>query len=368
MGDRPCSWHKKEMALCYCEHYSPIRKKILLIKLDAMGDVLRTTCILPVLRKEHPDAQITWITRQESVPLLLNNPYIDEILPFGSDAMVHLASCHYDRVINLDAGKISSGLASIAKSREKVGFVLHPDGYVQSTNQAAHHWLETGLFDDLKKENTLTYQEVICSIIGIPDSGMRYVMELDDGEKRAGVRHLSEIGLDPGLPTIGIHTGGGDRWVHKQWTEDGFVQLINEVDKDLRGQAQIILFGGPSERERNARIMIRTSGKAFDAGINNPVRHFASMVAGCTVVLTGDSLAMHVALAMGKRTVVIFGPTSFEEIEMFGLGEKVIPHSMDCLVCYLKDCVKSPNCMEMVSVGEVKEAVLRQLELAGEER
>ena len=63
------------------------------------------------------------------------------------------------------------------------------------------------------------------------------------------------------------------------------------------------------------------------------MRHFAALLGHCDVVVTGDTLAMHLALALGRRTVVLFGPTSAAEIELYGLGEKVVP-DMACLSCY----------------------------------
>lgn len=80
-------------------------------------------------------------------------------------------------------------------------------------------------------------------------------------------------------------------------------------------------------------------------------------------MLSADSLAMHVALAVGSRAVVYFGPTSHAEIELFGRGEKVIP-DLDCLVCYKQDCDFVPTCMDAISVEMIKQAVLRQLEQA----
>src|SRR5262249_40106465 len=86
VGDRPCIWHKREGLLCTCDHYDRIAEHLLIVKLDAMGDVLRTTALLPPLKEAHPHAAITWITRRESVPLLERNPFITEVLELGSEA------------------------------------------------------------------------------------------------------------------------------------------------------------------------------------------------------------------------------------------------------------------------------------------
>jgi len=338
-----------------------------IIKLDAMGDVLRTTCLLPVIVKAWPGIRITWITRDESVPLLENNPYITEVVPYSTDALVHLSSRAFDRVINLDAGKISAGIAAIARTKEKIGCILHEDGYVIGTNAAADEWLRMGIFDDLKRANQRSYQEIMCSILGLSTEGMKYVLELTEAEKEGGRSHLLKLGLDLNKSIIGIHTGGGGRWLLKQWAEESFVALISELVHELGHDTQILLFGGPLERELNRRIMDSVNVSVFDTGCDNEVRHFAALVNYCSVILSGDSLTMHVALAMGRLVVVLFGPTSHTEIELFGLGEKVVP-DLDCLACYKRVCDFTPNCMDSISVEMVKQAILRQLTATGQSR
>jgi heptosyltransferase-2 len=86
------------------------------------------------------------------------------------------------------------------------------------------------------------------------------------------------------------------------------------------------------------------------------------LLAHSDVVVTGDTLAMHLSLALEKRTVVLFGPTSAAEIELYGLGDKVVP-KMECLSCYKNSCDFVPNCMDLISTEMVEEAVLRQLAL-----
>lgn len=364
LGDRPCIWHKQKGVLCECEHYIALNGNLLIIKLDAMGDVLRTTCLLPVMAKAWSGMRITWITRSESVPLLENNPYITEVIPYDADALVHLSSRTFDRVINLDAGKISSGLATIARAKEKIGYIMHEDGYVTGTNKAADEWLRMGIFDDLKKTNKRSYQEIMCLILGLPTDGMNYVLELTGSEKEEGRQHLLKLGIDLNKSIIGIHTGGGGRWFLKQWNEESFVALISELTHELRHDTQILLFGGQLERELNSRIKEKVNNTVFDTGCDNEVRHFAAMINCCSVVLSSDSLAMHIALAMGRRTVTLFGPTSSTEIELFGLGEKVVP-DLDCLVCYKSECNFNPNCMDSISVDMVKRAIFRQLNVSG---
>jgi ADP-heptose:LPS heptosyltransferase len=357
LGDRPCVWHKTSGVLCRCEHYEAVEHRILIVKLDAMGDVLRTTALLPALAAAHPRAAITWITRRESKPLLERNPYLAEVLTYGEDALVQLETRTFDRVINLDAGKTSAALATTAKATRKDGFVLDPRGYVQPTNAAARRWLEMGVFDDLKRQGTRTYQDLMAEIIDLGGHPHGYVLELTDNERAAAMSHLWRLGVDFKRPLIGLNTGAGRRWELKQWREDGYRDLVARLAR--RHDAQFVLLGGPEERERHERLRQASNQLLLDAGCDNPVRHFAALVGACDLVVTGDTLAMHLSLALGRRTIVLFGPTSSAEIELYGLGEKVVP-TMDCLSCYKMTCDFVPNCMDLITTDMVEAAVERQ--------
>jgi ADP-heptose:LPS heptosyltransferase len=361
LGDRPCVWHKQTGVLCTCEHYERIRERLLIVKLDAMGDVLRSTALLPPLAEAHPGASITWITRKESVPLLQRNPYISEVLELGPEALVHLQTRTFDRVINLDASKTSAALATAARSARKDGFVLDERGYVQPTNDAAQRWLEAGLFDDVKRAGTATYQDQMAAILGLHGARHRYVLELGSDEVRRARQHLASIGVDLARPLVGLNTGAGGRWPLKQWREEGYLELM--AGNALGHDVQFLLLGGPAEASRNARLKTASCLPVFDPGCENSVRHFAAMAGHCDVVVTGDTLAMHLALALGRRAVVLFGPTSAAEIELYGLGEKVIP-DMTCLSCYKTDCNFTPTCMDLITVASVESALRRQLDLA----
>jgi heptosyltransferase-2 len=360
VGDRPCKPHKRTGGekVCVCDEYDPTRERVLVIKLDAMGDVLRTTALLPPLAAAHPHAAIDWLTRPESVPLLENNPYVADVIGYGPDALVRLGATYYDRVINLDAGKVSAGLASLARGAKKDGYVLHERGYVVATNPAAREWLAMGTNDDFKRANTTrTYQEIMLGILGLQGSVHEYVLKLRDSEEKWAAAHFDRLGLSAGRPVVGLNIGAGGRWELKKWRLDGFAELCDRLH--ARG-CQLVLLGGKAEAERNAELIAASSAPIVDAGTAHDLRRFSALVGRCDVLVTGDTLAMHVALALKRRCVVLFGPTSAPEIDLYGFGDKVVP-TMDCLGCYKMSCDFVPNCMDLISTDMVEAAVVRQL-------
>ena len=212
LGDRPCVWHKREGVVCTCERYQPIRERVLVIKLDAMGDVLRTTSLLPPLAAAHPGAAITWVTRAESVPLLENNPYLTEIVRYGIDTLVHLAH----------AVSIASSTWTRARSaRDSRPWRTAPGptdtccmnwGTSSPTNPAAQAWLETGINDHLKRAGTRDVSAMDARHPAVPDVPDSYVLDLRADECAAGRQHLADLGVDFTRPIVGLNTGAGGRW------------------------------------------------------------------------------------------------------------------------------------------------------------
>jgi heptosyltransferase-2 len=320
-----------------------------------MGDVLRTTSILPALREEHPACFITWVTRREAVELIANNPLLDELLVFETEALGQILSRKFDLVLGLDMSRDSGALCSLAQAADKRGYSLDPAGALFPLNTAAEEWFFMGLDDGLKKKNTKSYQQILLEQCGLPAAGLHppqyYVTE---EESRYGRDLLLQLGLDTARPVIGINTGSGSRWKMKSLPFD---QLKNLIEK-LAPAYQVLLLGGPEEVEKNAHLS-RITG-APDSGCGHSLREFAGIVSQCRLIITGDTLALHLALAQRKQVIAMFGPTSAHEIDLFQRGEK-ISAAIECRCCYLPSCDVHPNCMERISVEDIVQAAERLL-------
>jgi ADP-heptose:LPS heptosyltransferase len=363
LGDRPCVYHKTLGARCWeWASYSHAETRILLIKLGAMGDVLRATSILPALSQHYEEPHITWVTRKESMDLLLNNPWIDSLVEYGVDSAARLQVETFDLVINPEASKESAALASIARGKEKRGLGLSPAGYVFPFNPEAEEIFKMGLLDDLKKRNGKSYEQLVCGLSGLTYRRTPPVLRITDGERSDAEKFRDENRIDRKRPVVGINTGGGTRWLLKRWTAEGFTGVIQRLTRET--DAQILLMGGPTEVDFNRQVSSRCDGHLIDTGCFNPIGRFAGLINLCDVILTGDSLAVHVGLALGKRMIVLLGPTSEAEVDLYGQGKK-IHAEMECLCCYRQTCHTHPNCMESVSVDTVFGAIMEEIGFSG---
>lgn len=358
-GDKPCKPNKFENKKCdECEYYSPIKFKILIIKLDAVGDVLRTTSILHALKQRYPDSHITWLTKQIAKDIFINNNLVDNILTFESfDLTSRLSTEAFDLLIHPDASTVSAALASFVKAKTKKGFVLNHLGQVVPVDNDAIEWLEMGAFDELKKKNKKSYQQIIHELAGLIYSKGEIIINLTEDEISFREEFYSRNNLQKYKTIIGLNTGASKRWQLKQWRFDGFKELISMLQKNK--DIGILLFGGEDEVERNNELM-KLFPSLINTGSKNSLRQFFALMDIPNIVLTGDTLALHTATALKKKVICYFGPTSSAEIEDYGRIEKIFPR-MDCLVCYKPECDFNPNCMDLISSDLIYDTILAEI-------
>jgi heptosyltransferase-2 len=199
-------------------------------------------------------------------------------------------------------------------------------------------------------------------ICQLDPSSYEIVYRLTNEEKEFAEDFARRHGLKLKSPNhiVGLNTGAGSRWPQKKWTEKGYLSLIRLLRKNIK-DVTILLYGGTEERERNKTIKkIANTESVINTGHDHSIRKFAALLSIPEIIVTGDTLAMHIAIALGKKMVVLFGPTSNAEIDLYGRGEKIYPE-MDCLVCYKQFCDKNPTCMESITPESVYQAIIKML-------
>lgn len=338
----------------------PQGNKILVIKLGAAGDVLRTTSILHGLKRKYPQSFISWLTKQESLDLLKNNPLIDRVLSYGPDALQQLRLEHFDILISLDKEEEATTLATDTSAKRKVGFGLdRKTGNLIPLNKESIYAFQLGLSDELKfRQNQKTYPQIIFEMALLEYQNDEYILNIPESDKVYAKGLLSGIGADDNGLIIGLNTGAGTRFAHKAWTEDGFVELIHLIRANTT--AAVLLLGGAQEIQRNASIAKNVGNLAFDTGCNHTLSQFAAIVDFCALVVSGDTTAMHIAIALKKNVVALFGSTCAQEIELYGRGRKIFSE-IECRPCYRKECDKAINCMSLIKPAEVFQAINKLL-------
>jgi heptosyltransferase-2 len=322
---------------------------ILIIKTGAAGDVLRTSFIAKALKDKYikKNPKITWITAKFSFPLLQNNPYIDEIIEEKNNSSLNKK---FDLVVNLEEDEENAKLTSKLKQKKVYGFYWKQNKIIPS--ETAKEWFDMSILgkkpenDILKKKNKKTHRQIISEICGIRNyEKYEPFIKLTLNQEKVAQEFMNKHSLSRSDLIIGINSGSAGRWP-KHLPIKKTIDLIEKLNKKFK--AKIILFGGPEEVCRNQEILKKIKTPIISAGCDNSLSDFIALVSVCNLIITTDTLALHISLALKRKTICLIGPTSSNELGMYDLGEKVIAKS-PCLCCYKNDC----KSMEKIDLNQV---------------
>lgn len=354
-GYKPCFPDTR----CYqeCVDFSPIGTKILIVNLDAMGNVLVTTSLLPAIKRKYPKSHITWITLKNAAPLLQNNPYLDRVYVWEPESWLVLQQMKFDLVLNVDKSQQSGAFTMSVKAKEKLGFGLNTRGQIVPLNKEAHENYKLGLDDHLKfRVNQKTVQQIQCEQFKLKYKRDEYTLVLSPAEKEFCEAYKREMGIESGDLVVGFNTGCSELYPNKRMTIDQHVTLINRL-ATIPG-LKLVLLGGLEDTVRNAEIMRQVREKAISTPTTEGVRRGVCYEDVCDLIISGDSFGMHVAVGLKKHVIVWFGVSCWTEIDLYDRGIKLVPEGLACSPCWKQSCPYNLECIQMIDL----DAIVRHVE------
>jgi heptosyltransferase II len=289
--------------------------KVLILKLGALGDVVRTTSLLRAL-----DGEVTWVTSRSALPLLTNNIYIDRLCCID-DAKAHLPGERYDVVINLEDEEGAAKLVSNLQTESILGAYMSERGVAYT--EPASGWFDLSLIsrfgkaraDELKMRNRKTYQELVFSMIGKSFHGEEYVLDMP-------------LTKTPESRLVGLELRAGDVWPMKRWNK--YEEL--------------------TQRLKQAGFKVKIFQQC------DRLVDYVDDINECEYVVCGDTLAMHLGLALRKKVVAIFTCTTPHEIHDYGRMIQVVS-PLYSKYFYRRDFV--PEAADAISADAVFDAFLQ---------
>ncbi len=348
LGDRPCKPHKDEGVICRdCPHYEPISHRILIIKLGAIGDVIRPTPLLTPLREKYPNAEITWMTlTPDVVPTrTYHRDAPDIILPWQWNAVTTVLHSKYDIVINLDKDYEACAVAQSIDAPVKMGFGWDGNRPQPFDDNAKDKFL-TGIDDGLNRANQKSYPQEIIEICGLEYHRQQYI--LDPHLDQPVPENIPAI-----RPLVGLNTGCSPRWKSRLYPENHWEKLAGLLREFGYG---VILLGGAAEDQKNRRIAVASGANYLG---EFPLPQFIRLVGEIDLMVTTVTMAMHVALGLGKKLVLLNNIFNRHEFETYGQGVILEPE-IECDCYYQPVCPN--NCITTINPVQVFEKCVQLLE------
>ena len=308
-GYKPCFPETR----CYeeCVSNEPIGKRILIINLDAMGNILVTTTILPALKRTYPQSHISWITLGNAYPLLLHNPLLDRIYRWEPESWLILQELKFDLVLNVDKSRRTGAFLSTLQARERLGYGINENGVIVPLNPEAEENYLLGLDDHLKfRVNRKTVPQLLAEQFKLEYRRDEYSLTLTEEEQAFCEDFKREHQLDSSASTqtpclIGFNTGCSELYPNKKMTIDQHVELIMRLSEEEN--IRLLLVGGPEDTLRNAEIARRVGDRVLSTPTTEGLRRGLCYINICDLIVSGDSFGMHAAIGLKKQLIVWFG-------------------------------------------------------------
>lgn len=284
----------------------------------SLGDVVRTTPILWALKEKFPDSHITWLVSEQAEPLLTGNRFIDKLIIWDSFVPFQLMKEKFDVLINLEKIPGVCALADMIDAWVKYGFRFET---VTGTYQGYEKGLDFMSYIEGKRtvKDKGYWQQVLIEMLGVPWQEQRYVI---------GYQPKPRETYD-----IGFNYEVGSKWPLKALP----MSKWHELEEELLSLGYSV---------------------TWQQG-NKNLHEYMDWISSCRLLITNDSLGLHLAFAFNKQLIGLFGPTDLKEV-YFYYGCRVVSSPTTCnhMPCCSAKCASGKHCMNDISVKSIAEAVV----------
>lgn len=336
-------------------------RRILVVKLRYIGDVLLSTPVFRGLREAFPRATVTALVNAGTEEVLLHHSDVDEVLLVGRlgswgrrwveqfRVVRRLRERRFDLALDLTDGDRAAFLTWASRAGLRVGFNREGRFRGHAYHMVVPEWSDRlhAVEADLEVLRTLGLRpRPVAPSLGLPPEAEAEAEDLLTRKRVARDRDL-----------VLVHPGA--RWWFKAWQTDRFCVLADRIREELG--AEVLIAGGPGDVVAVETIRRQMRHPAISVAGETSVLQLAALLKRCRLFIGNDNGPMHIAAAVGTPVVALFGPTDPAEWGPWGEGHVVLYKGLDCRECWRRSacCRGDGNCLRQITVDEAMTAVRR---------
>lgn len=328
------------------------RKRILLVSVNWLGDLLFFTPAIRAIRRAYPDSHIVALSPRRGLDFLQGNPHLNAVIPMPEGRRIpHLAGWlplirrlraeRFDAAFLFHRSFTRAAVAWAAGIPERIGY-----------RTAKRSWLLTTAVE-MPPPDTLHKVEMMLRVVeaaGIRPDGRHYDAGIRPEDAQAAEALARELGLTPSDRVVALHAGAN--WLLKRWPARRFAQLADQLNE--RHGAKVLFIGGEGDRPLIEQISRQMKTRPLVAAGRTTFRQMGALLKLTKLLISNDSGPFHLGVAAGVPVVALFGPTDPKLTgPVNGAKATVLFGSIGCPVpCYRLDCPAN-LCMEQISVEQV---------------
>ncbi len=344
-------------------------KKILIINIFGIGDVLFTTPMISNIKKYIPDVSIGYVCNKRAADALKNNPKIDKIFVYEKDDFVHLLkkskwqwakrclsffreikSEGFDLAVDISLNKYSSFLLWILGIKNRIGF--------NYKNRSPFLTKKINLIGYEKKHVVEHYLDLL-SCLEIPQTEKNIEYYISNEDMDWADQYLKDNNFLDGEKIVAIVPGGGASWGkaadYKRWSFENYSKLADKIVE--KTHYKIILLSGPSEQELCRSVAQKMKSQSLNVCGKTTLGQFAALLKKSCFAVVNDGGPLHVAVGLNVPTVSIFGPVDDVVYGPYPRGNHiVVSKTIACRPCYRRFRVANcthHDCLKTLDVDKV---------------
>ncbi len=298
---------------------------ILIIKPSSMGDVVLALPTLSALRKNFPDAKISWFVRPDFAPLLEGHPYLDETVPFDRKflgkawhsprafsaliaLMRRLRNARYDAVFDLQGLFRTASLGWLSGAPLRLGMA--------STREPTRLFYTHRIAKTERTVHLVDYYLDIVKAAGVPVGSAEFLLPQDKEASDSVIDLLKRSDVDPQNYVVLVPSSAHE---DKCWPIDRFAKLADSI-RDQFGSSMVAV-GSPSERDLAEKLNSLSHSGIVNLAGQTSLRQLVALLRPAGLVVSNDTGAGHIASAWGTPVVMIFGRTNPARVAPYGKPE-----------------------------------------------
>jgi len=347
------------------------RTRFLIIRLSSIGDVLHATTVAHNLKEKYPLCHITWIVSSMSSELLQYNPDIDELFIWSREKFeaalysghwrivkasikklcIFFAQHTFDIALDIHGLLMTGIITRMSHAKRRIGmyharecnrFFMQERGPKVSSPHKIHHYMSVLAALDSKSSPHYDYDLILKLPLTLNDFALQF---------------FAANGIDTSRKILMVNPYTS--WPDKNWGIDKFAVCLSHFPTEI----QIILCGAPGDCNAIADIIARLNRPALSIAGKTTLLELAALFQHADLLLSGDTGPLHIAAAVGLRTISLWGPT---RPEMYGplVGDHVFICSDNiCVNCCKTKCHLHTNaCMSTIDPAVVAKKTLELLD------
>jgi lipopolysaccharide heptosyltransferase I len=350
--------------------------KFLILRLSAVGDVIRTLPAVKALKENFPFSHITWIVEEPCMSLLESQPGIDEVILFPrkrwtrgiksvkgiqktlkemGSFIANLRKKKFDVVLDFHGILKSGFLSYLSGAPKRIGFDR------QSSKEG--NFLFSNVKVGLPGKSLSRYERNFSLLkgLGLEAKGSYHALHIPKEDQNYIESFFKEIPFTLKKPLIALHPGTSPKTAYKRWMPERYSLLADRLIREIG--ASVVFTWGPGELNWVEGIRKGMEETSILAPRTETLTQLGEIFRRCNLYVGGDTGPMHIASFVDTPVVAIYGPTDPVVNEPLGRHVK-IRKDVGCNPCRNREC-KELHCLEAVTVDDVFNGAKEILSIEG---